>query len=96
LDVFYSTLSVSSLTPTFGPSYLKIGPLQEGGIVPKSVLEAIKMGLWNYEPKRIEETSYEATKAMPGTQEKLEIMALRVKAGLPLWHHDDQTEYLDE
>ena len=54
------------------------------------------MGLWNYEPKRIEETSYEATKAMPGTQEKLEIMALRVKAGLPLWHHDDQTEYMDE
>jgi hypothetical protein len=70
--------------------------LREGRIVPKSVLEAIKMGHWNFEPSRIEESSYEATKAMPGTQEKLEIMALRVQAGLPLWHHGDRTEYIDE
>jgi hypothetical protein len=64
--------------------------------VPKSVLEAIKMGIWDYEPRHIEETSYDATEAMPGTQEKLKIMALRVQAGLPLWHRGDRTEYLDE
>jgi hypothetical protein len=54
------------------------------------------MGIWDYEPRHIEETSYDATEAMPGTQEKLKIMALRVQAGLPLWHRGDRTEYLDE
>lgn len=64
--------------------------------MPKSVLDAIKMGIWDYEPHWIEETSFESTKAMPGTQEKLDIMALRVQAGLPLWHRRDRTEYVDE
>jgi hypothetical protein len=54
------------------------------------------MGIWDYEPHWIEETSFESTKAMPGTQEKLDIMALRVQAGLPLWHRRDRTEYVDE
>lgn len=64
--------------------------------MPKSVLEAIKMGIWDYEPRLIEENSYEATEAMPGTQKKLEIMARRVQTGLPLWHEHDRTEYADE
>ena len=64
--------------------------------MPKSVVEAIKLGIWDYEPRLIEETSYDATEAMPGTQEKLKIMELRVQAGLPLWHQGDRTEYADE
>jgi hypothetical protein len=28
---------------------------------------------------------------MPGTDEKLEVLAERVRAGLPLWHGNDRT-----
>jgi hypothetical protein len=61
--------------------------------VPKSVLDAIKMGIWDYEPQPVEETSFTATEAMPGTDEKLEIMAARVESGLPLWHNNDRRDY---
>ena len=60
--------------------------------MPHSVLEAIKLGIWDYEPKTRDSTRYEATRALPGTDEKLEVMALRVRLGLPLWHpHVPQT-----
>lgn len=62
----------------------------------KSVLEAIKEGQWDFEPERVEERRYPATKAMPGTDEKLEVLAARIRAGLPLWHNGDRTEYDDE
>ncbi len=58
-----------------------------------SVLDAIKDGLWDFEPKAIEENSFNATGAMPGTSEKLSVLAERVQAGLPLWHGGDRTEY---
>ena len=61
----------------------------------KSVLEAIKQGEWNYEPENIDEQAFRATRAMPGTNEKLSVMAARVEAGLPLWHGHDRTEYDD-
>ena len=61
----------------------------------KSVLEAIKEGRWDYEPAVVEEKRFSATRAMPGTDEKLEILAERVKSGLPLWHGGDRTEYDD-
>jgi len=61
----------------------------------KSVLEAIKQGEWSYEPEKIDENHYDPTLAMPGTDEKLTIMAARVEAGLPLWHGHDRTEYDD-
>ena len=61
----------------------------------KSVLEAIKQGEWDYEPERVDESRYHATLAMPGTDEKLTVMAARVEAGLPLWHGHDRTEYDD-
>ncbi|MCG8450035.1 MAG: hypothetical protein MI725_10720 [Pirellulales bacterium] len=62
----------------------------------KSVLEAIKQGEWDFEPDQVEETNYDSTSAMPGTDAKLSVMAQRVQAGLPLWHRDDRTEYDDE
>ena len=61
----------------------------------KSVLDAIKDGEWGYEPETVEETEFKSTKAMPGTDEKLSVLAERVKAGLPLWHGHDRTEYDD-
>jgi hypothetical protein len=61
--------------------------------VAKSVLEAIKQGEWDFEPELVEEKRFLATRAMPGTDEKLEILAERVRAGLPLWHGKDRTDY---
>lgn len=57
--------------------------------MPKSVLEAIKMGLWDFEPHKLDTTEYQATEAMPGTMKKLEALAQRVEMGLPLWHPND-------
>lgn len=60
-----------------------------------SVLEAIRDGLWDFEPRELERGQYAATKAMPGSREKLDILALRAAQGLPLWHCDDRLEYDD-
>lgn len=61
----------------------------------KSVLEAIKQGEWSYEPESVDEECFSSTHAMPGTNEKLSVLAARVEAGLPLWHGHDRTEYDD-
>lgn len=61
----------------------------------KSVLEAIKEGEWGYEPEQVDEEEFPSTCAMPGSDEKLSILAARVEAGLPLWHGRDRTEYDD-
>jgi hypothetical protein len=63
--------------------------------VPNSVLEAIKLGLWDFEPENVDETRFASTKAMPGTHEKLAILAQRVQKGLPLWHSQDRRDYED-
>ena len=63
--------------------------------MPRSVLEAIKLGLWEFEPLEVEEEEFDATGAMPGTKDKLEILADRVQDGLPLWHSGDR-EDLDD
>jgi hypothetical protein len=60
--------------------------------VPKSVLEAIKLGLWDFEPPEVECSEFDASDAMPGTKEKLKTLALRVQNGLPLWHVDDRDD----
>lgn len=62
----------------------------------KSVLEAIRLGEWDYEPEGVSETSFDATRALPGSDEKLSVLAARVQAGLPLWHGADRTAYDDE
>jgi hypothetical protein len=63
--------------------------------VPSSVIEAIKLGLWDYEPDtyRDEEDEFSATEALPGTDAKLEVLALRVESGLPLWHPSDRLTF---
>ena len=63
--------------------------------VPHSVLEAIKLGFWDYEPQQQEIDRYQATRALPGTDEKLEVLAMRLRMGLPLWHPKDRQTYDD-
>jgi len=55
-------------------------------------LEAIKLGQWDFEPKRLESEEFEACGEMPGTQGKLTALAERVRRGLPLWHPDDRQD----
>jgi hypothetical protein len=59
---------------------------------PRSVLEAIKMGFWDFEPPEVESNQFDSTEAMPGTKAKLDVLAQRVQRGLPLWHPDDRDE----
>jgi hypothetical protein len=63
--------------------------------VPTSVLEAIKLGLWNYDPETTTGGEYDSTEAMPGTQEKIAVLAKRLERGLPLWHPRDRRTYKD-
>ena len=57
-----------------------------------SVLDAIKLGMWDFEPHTIETDQFRATGAMPGTQQKLSVLAERVRRGLPLWHPSDRQD----
>jgi hypothetical protein len=61
--------------------------------VPNSILDAIKLGIWDFEPQSLAGNRYAATEAMPGTQEKLDILAQRLESGQPLWHPSDRKEY---
>ncbi len=63
--------------------------------MPKSVLEAIKMGLWDFEPPEVECSEFDASDDMPGTKEKLATLAQRARNGLPLWHADDRDDVED-
>ena len=65
--------------------------------MPRSVLEAIQMGMWDYEPEHEEEEpkEFSETREMPGSTAKLEILAERVQSGLPLWHPNDRRSYDD-
>ncbi len=60
--------------------------------MPRSVLEAIKMGIWDFEPPEVDFSKFDASDAMPGTQEKLFTMAERARKGLPLWHVQDRDD----
>jgi hypothetical protein len=59
------------------------------------VLEAIRAGIWDYEPEKMEQGEYRATKALPGSDEKVDILAIRVQGGQPLWHPHDRRTYDD-
>ena len=62
--------------------------------MPRSVLEAIKQGQWNFEPAS-DTTDDAATCALPGTTEKLDVLAERLRQGLPLWNSSDRRTYDD-
>ena len=58
--------------------------------MPISVLEAIKQGQWDFEPRDVDQRQFDSTVALPGSDEKLAIMAERLSRGLPLWHPRDR------
>ena len=64
--------------------------------MPETVLEAIKLGLLDFEPKETESEEFEACGSMPGTAGKLTALAERVRRGLPLWHPDDRLDCDEE
>lgn len=61
----------------------------------KSVLEAIRDGEWDFEPDELNDKHYPSTGALPGSDEKLAILADRARRGLPLWHAEDRRSYDD-
>ena len=62
--------------------------------MPRSVLDAIRQGIWNYEPTSIQEQEeIHPTAALPGSREKINILADRLRQGLPLWHPSDRLSY---
>lgn len=63
--------------------------------VQKSILQAIEQGEWDYEPDELTSQQYDSTYAMPGSDEKLAILAERAQRGLPLWHDEDRLSYDD-
>ena len=63
--------------------------------MPESVLDAIKQGIWDYEPDAVDKGCFESTHALPGTNQKLAILADRLEQGLPLWHEADRRTYDD-
>ena len=66
---------------------------QEIRTVVNSVLDAIKLGIWDFEPENGDKSAHEETPHMPGSTEKLEVLAKRVASGKPLWHPDDRISY---
>ncbi|HMP78299.1 MAG TPA: hypothetical protein PKD54_02495 [Pirellulaceae bacterium] len=61
----------------------------------ESVLDAIRNGQWDYEPDEVSESDYDSTRALPGSLEKVDILAQRAMQGLPLWHSSDRRSYDD-
>jgi hypothetical protein len=61
-----------------------------------SVLDAVKQGQWDYEPREVDQRQFDSTVALPGSDEKLEVMAERLRRGLPLWHPRDRRCWNDE
>ena len=59
----------------------------------KSVLDAIREGDWTFEPEQVQCDQFDPTQAVPGTSEKLQVLAARIRAGLPLWHDDDRMDH---
>jgi hypothetical protein len=65
--------------------------------VSRSLLEAIKQGDFNFEPPTANNSGGEmpSTAALPGTVEKLDVLAERMRLGLPLWHPSDRRSFDD-
>jgi hypothetical protein len=61
-----------------------------------SVLDAVRLGQWDYEPREVDQRHFDSTGALPGSDEKLEIMAERLRRGLPLWHPRDRRCFRDD
>jgi hypothetical protein len=58
-------------------------------------LEAIRLGVWDFEPPKVDSHQFDATEALPGSDAKLAVLAERVRRGLPLWHPADRRDLDD-
>jgi len=56
--------------------------------VANSILEAVKMGLWDFQPHTVDTSELEASDGMPGAREKLDILAEHLRRDLPISHID--------
>ncbi len=63
--------------------------------MPDSVIDAIKRGNWDFEPEMGQPTGFCRTSAMPGSPEKLDVLAKRLEQGEPLWHPEDRLLFLE-
>ena len=63
--------------------------------MPSSVIEAIQLGIWDFEPEEKRDEDFDQTQALPGSQEKLDVLAERLEQGHPLWHPEDRHTYED-
>lgn len=61
-----------------------------------SILDAIKQGQWDFEPTETDAEHFDSTPALPGSKEKLAILAERIALGLPLWHQSDRRYVHDD
>ena len=61
-----------------------------------SILEAIRQGDWDYEPGKPKDSDWSSTSAIPGSDEKIEVLSARINAGLPLWHPEDRRSYSED
>jgi hypothetical protein len=41
----------------------------------------------------MDQQQYRATRALPGTREKIDVLADRARQGLPLWHPSDCADF---
>jgi hypothetical protein len=87
-------LDISNETVILDLSHLPLSYHYHGRsvVVPRSVLEAIRMGIWDFEPPEVAFSKFDPSNAMPGTHEKLRLLAERVQKGLPLWHTNDRDD----
>jgi hypothetical protein len=61
-------------------------------VVPTSVFDAINLGVWDFEPEESPANDFNPTEALPGSKEKLDVLAERLRQGLPLWHASDRLD----
>lgn len=59
----------------------------------RSVVDAVREGQWDFEPAELPARLYDSTVALPGSNEKIAVMAARAQRGLPLWHEEDRIDY---
>ncbi len=64
--------------------------------MPTSVIEAIQNGVWDFEPTEPKQDDFNSTCALPGTEEKVRVLAERLENGQPLWHPLDQITVVSE
>lgn len=46
-----------------------------------------------FEPQEVEDIDWQPTQALPGSFAKIDVLAERLEAGLPLWHEHDRVDY---